>query len=247
MELQTISIYKGAPNWIKVMKKLDELGYICTELKPIGSHETHIPIMQEGLFLLDYQFKTNAKIISNRLREYVSLLIHNQIKYLNLIKSDLNINFETPLKDPFSNNQMKNLCVIPARKGSKRIKNKNIVNFHGKPIIYYAIQNAIKSRLFDKVIVSTDSEKIAKISKNLGASIPYIRNKKLSYGSVGIYDVVKDVIEYECKNGIIYDYICCVLPTSPMLNYKLIKKTFEKAKKNRKNYLVTCVNIHHLY
>lgn len=102
LELQTISIYKGAPNWIKVMKKLDELGYICTELKPIGSHETHIPIMQEGLFLLNYQFKTNAKIISNRLREYVSLLIiHNQIKYLNLIKSDLNINFETPLKDPF--------------------------------------------------------------------------------------------------------------------------------------------------
>lgn len=102
LELQTISIYKGAPNWIKVMKKLDELGYVCTELKPIGSHETHIPIMQEGLFLLDYQFKTNAKIISNRLREYVSLLIiHNQIRYLNLIKSDLNINFETPLKDPF--------------------------------------------------------------------------------------------------------------------------------------------------
>lgn len=136
---------------------------------------------------------------------------------------------------------MKNLCVIPARKGSKRIKNKNILNFFGKPIINYAIQNAIKSKLFDKVIVSTDSEKIAKISKNAGASIPYIRNKKLSYGSVGIYDVVKDVIEYECKNGLIYDYVCCVLPASPMLNYKLIKKTYEKAKKNKKNYLVTCV------
>ncbi len=104
LELQTISIYKGAPNWIKVMKKLDELGYICTELKPIGSHETHIPIMQEGIFLLDYQFKNNAKIISKRLKEFVSLLIiHNQIRYLNLIKSDLNIDFETPLKDPFFN------------------------------------------------------------------------------------------------------------------------------------------------
>ena len=56
-----------------------------------------------------------------------------------------------------------NICLIPARSGSKRIKNKNIKNFFGKPIISYAIKTAINSKLFDKIFVSTDSEKIANI------------------------------------------------------------------------------------
>ena len=70
------------------------------------------------------------------------------------------------------------ICLIPARSGSKRIKNKNIKMFHGKPIIAYAIDNAIKSKLFDKIIVSTDSSKIAKLSKKYGAEIPFLRPKK---------------------------------------------------------------------
>ena len=136
---------------------------------------------------------------------------------------------------------MKILCVIPARKGSQRIKNKNIVDFHGKPIISYVIKNSIKSKLFNKIIVSTDSRKIANISESYGAKTPYLRNKKLSDGSIGIYDVVKDVIISEKKNNLIYDYICCILPTSPMMNSDIIKNTFNKAKKLRDNYLITCV------
>ena len=66
------------------------------------------------------------------------------------------------------------ICLIPARSGSKRIKNKNIKNFFGKPLIAFAIQLAIKSKLFDKVIVSTDSNKIAKISKKYGATVPFL-------------------------------------------------------------------------
>ena len=60
---------------------------------------------------------------------------------------------------------MKSICIIPARGGSKRIKNKNIKNFFDKPLIYYSIKAAIKSNIFDKIIVSTDSKKIASIAK----------------------------------------------------------------------------------
>ena len=75
---------------------------------------------------------------------------------------------------------MKPICIIPARQGSKRIKNKNIKLFAGKPLISYVIGIAKKSKLFSKIIVSTDSEKIANIAKNNGAEVPFLRNKKLS-------------------------------------------------------------------
>ena len=64
-----------------------------------------------------------------------------------------------------------NICIIPARSGSKRIKKKNIKKFFGKPIIYYPIKEAIKSKLFKKIIVSTDSDEIINISRNFGAEI----------------------------------------------------------------------------
>ena len=69
-------------------------------------------------------------------------------------------------------------CIIPARSGSKRIKNKNIKKFFGKPLIYYSIKLALKNKKFNKVIVSTDSKKIARIAKKLGASVPFLRSKK---------------------------------------------------------------------
>ena len=62
-------------------------------------------------------------------------------------------------------NKLKPICIIPARGGSKRIKNKNILNFFGKPLIYYSIRAAINSKLFSRVIVSTDSLKIQKVAK----------------------------------------------------------------------------------
>ena len=66
-----------------------------------------------------------------------------------------------------------NIAIIPARAGSKRIKNKNIKLFRGKPIIYYSINAAKKSKIFQKIIVSTDSEKIKKISEKYGAEVPF--------------------------------------------------------------------------
>ena len=81
------------------------------------------------------------------------------------------------------------ICVIPAREGSKRIKDKNIINFINKPLISYSIKNAIKSKLFDEVIVSTDSKKIKKISEKFGAKVPFFRSKKLSNDNTGTMEV----------------------------------------------------------
>ena len=70
-------------------------------------------------------------------------------------------------------------CIIPARSGSKRIKNKNLKNFFGKPLIYYSIKLALKNKLFKDVIVSTNSKKIARVATKLGARVPYLRSKKI--------------------------------------------------------------------
>ena len=89
-----------------------------------------------------------------------------------------------------------NICVIPARGGSKRIPRKNIKDFFGKPLIAYSIETAIKSNLFQRVIVSTDDEEIAIIAKKYGAEIPYLRPKELSDDFTGTADVVNHAVEY---------------------------------------------------
>ena len=75
-------------------------------------------------------------------------------------------------------NKKKIIALIPARSGSERIKNKNIIDFFGKPLIFYSINSAIKSSIFDKIVVSTDSSKYAKIAKKYGAEVPFLRPKK---------------------------------------------------------------------
>ena len=84
-------------------------------------------------------------------------------------------------------------CIIAARGNSKRLKNKNILKVNGKSLIEIVIKNAIKSKIFDKIIVSTDSKKIAKIAKKSGAIVPFLRTKKLSSDKAGLLPVVKNV------------------------------------------------------
>jgi hypothetical protein len=83
------------------------------------------------------------------------------------------------------------VAIIPARGGSKRIKRKNIKDFHGLPLIAYSIKAALESNLFEKVIVTTDDEEIAKIAKEYGAEVPFLRPKELSDDFTGTGDVVK--------------------------------------------------------
>jgi N-acylneuraminate cytidylyltransferase len=131
-----------------------------------------------------------------------------------------------------------NIGIILARAGSKRIKNKNIKNFFGKPIIYYSIKIAIKSKLFNKVYVSTDSEKIKKIAVKYGAIVNNLRPKKYSSDNSS----TQSVIRYEIKNleKIIKKKnfnICCIYATAPLLKIHNLKQGL-RLLNERKNLFV---------
>ena len=95
------------------------------------------------------------------------------------------------------------IAIIPARAGSKRIKNKNIKKFNNKPIIYWSIKAAINSKIFDEVIVSTDSMKIKNIAEKYGAKVPFKRPKKLSGDFTSTRDVIKHAINFLRKQNLL--------------------------------------------
>ncbi len=106
---------------------------------------------------------------------------------------------------------MKNLCIIPARGGSKRIPRKNIKPFMGKPIIAYSIEAALESGLFDEVMVSTDDEEIATIARQYGAAVPFMRSEETSNDFATTADVLKEVVNMYAQQGKTFDTICCVI------------------------------------
>lgn len=113
--------------------------------------------------------------------------------------------------------QLSCLCIIPARGGSKRIPRKNIRLFLGKPIIAYSIVAALKSGLFEEVMVSTDDEEIARISREFGATVPFMRSKQNSDDFSGTGDVVNEVINQYALQGRSFDLACCIYATAPLL------------------------------
>ena len=128
------------------------------------------------------------------------------------------------------------IAIIPARKNSKRIKNKNIKKFFKKPIISYSIEAAKKSKIFDRIIVSTDSKKIARISKMYGAETPFVRPKELSDDFTGSNDVIKHAINFLRKNNQKISFVCCIYPTAPLITADLLKKGLKLLKKNKTNF-----------
>lgn len=113
---------------------------------------------------------------------------------------------------------MSRLAIIPARGGSKRIPRKNIKEFCGKPILTYSIDAALKTKLFDEIMVSTDDEEIAKIAQDYGASIPFMRSNKASDDFAIIKDVLTEVLRTYREQGRIFNQICCILPTAPLID-----------------------------
>ena len=128
-----------------------------------------------------------------------------------------------------------NIAVIPARFGSKRIKNKNIKNFFGYPIIYWTLKKAKQSKIFDKIFVATDNPKIANIAIKYGAEVPYIRPKKFSNDKVGIDEVMCHFI-LSIKN-LNPKYVCCINATAPFISSKDLIAGLKKIKKNKLNYV----------
>ena len=127
---------------------------------------------------------------------------------------------------------MSNIAIIPARGGSKRIPGKNIRSFLGKPIITYSIEAALQSGLFDEVMVSTDDEKIAAVAKEFGAKVPFLRSKQNADDFATLSDVLLEVITSYNDKGVIFENICCILPTAPLTNSKRIAEAFTKYSKN---------------
>ena len=120
---------------------------------------------------------------------------------------------------------MKNtVAVITARGGSKRIPKKNIKEFCGKPIIAYAIRAAIASNIFDEVMVSTDSEEIAKIARDYGAVVPFMRSEKNADDYATTEDVIMEVVNQYKERGKAYAYVCCLYPTTPFITSSILKE-----------------------
>ena len=122
---------------------------------------------------------------------------------------------------------MKNLCIIPARGGSKRIPRKNIKPFMGKPIIAYSIEAALNSCLFDEVMVSTDDVEFAEVAKQFGAAVPFLRSEKTANDYAGLTDVIDEVIATYKEKGIVFDNYCCLLSTAPFVNSDLLKQSYD--------------------
>ncbi len=120
------------------------------------------------------------------------------------------------------------VCLIPARKGSKRLKNKNIFNFYGKPMISHSIEVAKDSKIFDEIYVSTNCKKTANIAKKYGAKVPFIRPEKISNDKSTDIDVLKHFLEYNKKKNKKINFICYVYPTNPLLKVITIKNSFNK-------------------
>jgi len=128
------------------------------------------------------------------------------------------------------------LAIIPARGGSKGLPDKNIKVLCGKPLIAWTISKAKLSKYVDTIMVTTDSEDIAQISKDHGADIPFIRPKELAKDSSPSYDAIAHTLSFYETKGIVYDYIVLLEPTSPLREDDDIDNMLEKLLKNSYDY-----------
>ena len=135
------------------------------------------------------------------------------------------------------------IAIIPARGGSKRIPRKNIKDFFGKPLIAYSIEVALKSNLFEKVIVSTDDEEIANVAIKYGAIVPFIRPKELSDDFTGTGAVVNHTLEYLKQNNEEYDFVCTVYATAPFLDEKYLIEGFEELQNSNAKIAFSCTSM----
>jgi CMP-N,N'-diacetyllegionaminic acid synthase len=137
---------------------------------------------------------------------------------------------------------MKITAIIPARGGSKSIKNKNIVDFCNKPLIAYSIEQALKSNYIDRVIVSTDSKVIANIAKQYGAEVPFIRPSELAQDDTLDLPVIKHCLDYLNRNEqYVPDIVAHLRPTSPLRTSKMVDDAIKMIVESDEATSVRCV------
>ncbi len=140
---------------------------------------------------------------------------------------------------------MKNLAIIPARSGSKGLKDKNIKLLNGKPLISYTIEAAINSKMFDEVMVSTDSIEYAEIAKLYGAKVPFMRNSELSNDTASSWDVVRDVLHKYKEAGKEFDTVALLQPTSPLRTGKDIIEGYKLMDDRLANSIIGVCEVDH--
>jgi len=136
----------------------------------------------------------------------------------------------------------KNIVIIPARGGSKRIPKKNIKDFLGKPVIAYSIEIAISCKLFSRVIVSTDDDEIKDVALKYGAEVPFIRPKNIADDFTGTHEVIGHAVEYLEDTGETMDYVCCIYPTAPLIQKDDLIKGFKLIQTNKWNSVMAATN-----
>lgn len=140
---------------------------------------------------------------------------------------------------------MKSIAVIPARSGSKGIKDKNIKDLCGKPLMAYSIECALKSDKFDKVFVSTDSQDYASIAQKYGADVSFLRSKDNSSDIAGSWDAVREVIECFENQNEYYDRIMLLQPTSPLRSTEDINICFQLMKEKEARAILSVTEAEH--
>ena len=137
-----------------------------------------------------------------------------------------------------------NFAIVPARIGSKRIKRKNIKLFNGKPMFAWAYQIALKSKLFDKIIISSESNEVLKIAKKIGFDILIKRPNKLANDYVGTEKVIKHSIK-ELEKKYSFDNVCCIYPCNPFIQIKDLNESYKRLMSDRQKYIFPITNYSH--
>ena len=131
------------------------------------------------------------------------------------------------------------IALITARMGSKRLKKKNIKTFFGKPVISYPIEACIESKIFDRVIVSTDNKIIANISKRYSAEVPFLRAKRYAGDNISTLTLIRYLIKKMKLND--NHIIFCVYPVTPFINPRLLRNAFKNFNNYKCDFLFTVV------
>jgi N-acylneuraminate cytidylyltransferase len=137
------------------------------------------------------------------------------------------------------------LAIIPARGGSKRIPRKNIRPFLGKPAISYAIDVAVKTNLFNEVMVSTDDNEIAEVSLALGAKVPFMRSAKNSDDKATLTDVIREVLSEYTRIGKTFNSFCCIYPVTPLLDQKLLINAYSILRDGKFDTVIPIISYSH--
>jgi len=130
------------------------------------------------------------------------------------------------------------VAIIPARAGSKRIPGKNIKSFCGAPLISWVINQSLKSQLFDQVIVSTDDDQIAAVSRQYGASVPFVRPSFLADDFSSTEAVMEHSANYISENHARINTLCCIYPTACFVTSEVLRSSFLRYQECPAKYLL---------